>query len=504
LAFETSYQNKFSVVLYFTGHKCTDESAKDKVYQNFKDIILHVLLENYDAYILQLRLKGKSHESEVKEYIDVLRRLVQFGLSDLRKTQPFADKIIPVLLNLLHTHNKLSIRQEAFQNILLELLLRAPHDDDLLNLLPYAIDLSVFSDSVPISHGIDTKDTIPLVPKETDTQPLNAQIQDETIIFMKTFLQLFTKVPEQFEHWFAVFKKYFMVSLYPKVSKEIGLSNNADNIGFNKCPTRIQEVIVEQISECMLDKPEQRQHLWSDTTGNSRLMLEVYRQGLLVDLKPTYQKTLLDSFWKALFKEPVEIPADRLKSHRKFFIDPLPIIIRGEKSEMVLLLEIQLIFKRSVHDVEVWSKLDEDMRLLLLTSCLKLATNLLKGNANIGADTVVVTVLDIWVHAQVMNKTYWETLRNELGRILDRKEVVEHIQAKLLQVTNFMCKKYYFSWDKYNRNIDRILKCAKHSGYSRTPDGRKFELKKSDPLMGIEQWDVDKTTTIWNFLLDIF
>jgi len=74
------------------------------------------------------------------------------------------------------------------------------------------------------------------------------------------------------------------------------------------------------------------------------------------------------------------------------------------------------------------------MRLLLLTSCLKLATNLLKGNANIGADTVVVTVLDMWVHAQVMNKGYWETLRNELGRILDRKAVVEHIQV--IQIEN--------------------------------------------------------------------
>jgi len=348
LAFETSYQNKFSVVLYFTGHKCNDESAKDKVYQNFKDIILHVLLENYDAYVGQLKQKGKSHESEVKEYIDVFRRLVNFGLSDLRKTQPFADKFIPVLLNLLHTHNKMNIRQDAFQNILLELLLKSPHDEDLLNLLPYVIDLSVFSDSV-ISHGIDhAKDAIALVPKEYDNaQHLNGMIQDETIAFMKTLLQLFTKVPEQFEHWWAMFKKYFMVSLYPKVSKEIGLSNTAgaDNVGFNKCPTRIQEVIVEQIAECMLEKPEQRQHLWSDTTGNSRLMLEVYRQGLLVYLPPSYQKTLLDSFWKALFKEPVEIPAEKLKSHRKFFIDPLPIIIRGEKSEMQLLIEIQLIFK---------------------------------------------------------------------------------------------------------------------------------------------------------------
>jgi len=67
LDIQTSAQNKFQVVVYFT-HKCTDESANNKVYSTFKREIFEVLLENYDAYLLQLKQKGKSHESEVLQY----------------------------------------------------------------------------------------------------------------------------------------------------------------------------------------------------------------------------------------------------------------------------------------------------------------------------------------------------------------------------------------------------------------------------------------------------
>jgi len=332
------------------------------------------------------------------------------------------------MLHLLNAYNKTIVRRETFQDVLLELLFRSP-DEDLLNLLPYTIDLYVFKDDPTTISA--SKDAIALVPKEYDTQSnLMSQIQEETLAFMRILLQLFKKKPDEFEHWFGIFKKYFMVSLYPKVSKEIGAAYQPE-FGFTKCPSRLQEVVVDEIADCMLVS-KQLQHLWSENSGNAKLMLEVYRQGLLVDLDPEIQKKLLNYYWKALFKECNDIPANQLKSHQKFYIEPLPLIIRGEggeKSEMDLLLAIQAIFKRSVHDSEVWHKLDEEMRLLILTSCLKLATNLLKGDFAVGVSAVVETVLDVWVHAQVMNKSYWETLRTELAKIMDNKEVVEHIQV---------------------------------------------------------------------------
>eukprot|EP01124_Arcella_intermedia_P005588 TRINITY_DN13309_c0_g2_i1.p1 TRINITY_DN13309_c0_g2~~TRINITY_DN13309_c0_g2_i1.p1 ORF type:complete len:1094 (-),score=252.96 TRINITY_DN13309_c0_g2_i1:1766-5047(-) len=499
LSSESSVANKFNVVIYFTS-KCQDPEVSDKVYKAYADPIFLNLFESYDSY-LQQKLKGKAHESEVFLYLEVLKKLISYNLHSLRKNLLNPDKFISMILHFLHPQNKPAVRLAMFQNVYLELLFSS-HDEDLQSLLPYAIDLSPFfpADNIVLAYPLDLyKDIIPLVPKEEPSQ----SSADETIDFLNIFLSVFRKYPEKFEYWFGVFKKYFVVNLYPKVSKEIGLSST-DNVGFVKlCPAKLQEVVVCSLGECMKERKQQCNHLWTDP-GNATLMLEMYRQGLIVP-PGEIQKELLDSFFKVLFIDPVELPPEKLHAYRKFFIDPLPLIIRGDatgNADLELLLHLQRIFK---HSVKIWLKLESDMRDKILMTCLKLATNLLKGEASPKeASALVEIVLYMWVHTQVLNKSQWDTLRYELGTILHRPEVIEKIQGKLLQMTYFMATEYFYGWEKYNRNYDRIQKCAKHSGYSVTPDQRKLETKKYETVVSINPWDATKATTIWLYLLDIF
>ncbi|KAJ3436620.1 rho gtpase-activating protein [Anaeramoeba flamelloides] len=300
-------------------------------------------------------------------------------------------------------------------------------------------------------HGITGKGRkkIP-VPGNKGNKEKTPDTKEERIGLFKNLLGFITKQTNHKEFWIQTFNKCFITTLYPKIASNIGLLQGDTNTGFlNHCPYELQVLIVDhfliwikegKLNECLFD-----------ITNNRTIILEIFRQGLLLPIG--YDNTvfeILDQYEKWLknkkkrpkaIRENLQFFLQTFISHilEAFFVtyDPQDLEQVVERCNRYLfLLET---FGREIDDYltqETWFHLLEGM----LRTTNKIFGEALPGQkrtlaASIGGN-LIGTLITIWLCSRTSSRYHWNLFEQCFLRCRDYFPVVIQWKRTLIKLTS--------------------------------------------------------------------